>query len=158
MLQPGVQNVKDLTTKEIQKADSKLKKDNASLIFNGDSLKQAKVLKWSQIYLRKGNYVYKVIACILQVLGQVDEKFIAAQIKGRCYQSLEISEYLVLFDQHAVHERIRLENNLAGLRLSLFVNRSKISDSFKTNILEYRLPNRRQMEEYNVRWIYIEAI
>lgn len=44
MLQPGVQNVKDLTTKEIQKADSKLKKDNASLIFNGDSLKQAKVI------------------------------------------------------------------------------------------------------------------
>lgn len=64
MLQPGVQNVKDLTTKEIQKADSKLKKDNASLIFNGDSLKQAKVIKWSQIYLRKGNYSYKVIACI----------------------------------------------------------------------------------------------
>ncbi|XP_026318539.1 uncharacterized protein LOC113229226 [Hyposmocoma kahamanoa] len=89
MLQPGIQNIKDLTTKEIQKADNKLKKDNASLIFNADSLKQAKVL------------------------GQVDEKFIAAQIKGKCYQSLEISEYLVLFDQHAVHERIRLENNLA---------------------------------------------
>lgn len=28
-------------------------------------------------------------------------------------------EYLVLFDQHAVHERIRLENNLKGTYLSM---------------------------------------
>lgn len=26
------------------------------------------------------------------------------------------TEYLVLFDQHAVHERIRLEENFAGMR------------------------------------------
>lgn len=47
-----------------------------------------------------------------QILGQVDSKFIAAKIKSKSNKDDE--EFLVLFDQHAVHERIRLENHLAG--------------------------------------------
>lgn len=35
-------------------------------------------------------------------------------MKGKCHRSDYIEVFLVLFDQHAVHERIRLENNLAG--------------------------------------------
>lgn len=52
---------------------------------------------------------------LFQVLGQADCKFIVAIMKKRCGQSKEVSDYLILFDQHAVHERIRLEKNLAGI-------------------------------------------
>ncbi|XP_059160335.1 uncharacterized protein LOC131943953 [Physella acuta] len=41
----------------------------------------------------------------IQVIGQVDNKFIACMLEG-CSSK---SQLLVLFDQHAVHERIRLE-------------------------------------------------
>ncbi|KAJ8719071.1 hypothetical protein PYW07_016627 [Mythimna separata] len=87
--EPIIQNVEDLTTKNIQKFQNKIKKDNASLVFDESSLKNAKVL------------------------GQADCKFIVAIMKKRSEQSKEESEYLILFDQHAVHERIRLEKNLA---------------------------------------------
>lgn len=53
-----------------------------------------------------------------QVLAQVDNKFIAAKVKGRNIHKKDTSEYLVLFDQHAVHERIRLENNLQCMYFS----------------------------------------
>ncbi|XP_049871177.1 uncharacterized protein MAL13P1.304-like [Pectinophora gossypiella] len=88
IFEPDIQNVKEITTKAIDKVYNKLNKDNASLIFSGESIKRAKVF------------------------GQIDKKFIAARISGRSHQSLKPSEYLVLFDQHAVHERIRLENHL----------------------------------------------
>nr|XP_049693316.1 uncharacterized protein LOC110375659 [Helicoverpa armigera] len=87
--EPVVQNVEDHVTKNIHKFESKVKKDNASLIFDETSLKDAKVL------------------------GQVDCKFIAAIMKKRSCETKETAEYLILFDQHAVHERIRLERNLA---------------------------------------------
>ncbi|XP_047026301.1 uncharacterized protein LOC124634685 [Helicoverpa zea] len=87
--EPVVQNVEDHATKNIHKFESKVKKDNASLIFDETSLKDAKVL------------------------GQVDCKFIAAIMKKRSCETKETAEYLILFDQHAVHERIRLERNLA---------------------------------------------
>ncbi|XP_013174086.1 PREDICTED: protein PFC0760c-like isoform X2 [Papilio xuthus] len=45
-----------------------------------------------------------------KVLGQVDRKFIVAELKS---ENLNM-KHLVLFDQHAVHERIRLEENLSG--------------------------------------------
>uniref|UniRef100_A0A2A4JKW3 MutL C-terminal dimerisation domain-containing protein n=1 Tax=Heliothis virescens TaxID=7102 RepID=A0A2A4JKW3_HELVI len=86
--EPVVQNVEDHATKNIHKFQSKVKKDNASLIFDETSLKEAKVL------------------------GQVDCKFIAAIMKKRS-GAKEAGEYLILFDQHAVSERIRLERNLA---------------------------------------------
>lgn len=53
------------------------------------------------------------INCIifLQVLGQLDKKFIACKIT---YTSSDptlhkVNEIIILFDQHAVHERVRLE-------------------------------------------------
>ncbi|XP_063893999.1 uncharacterized protein LOC110375659 [Helicoverpa armigera] len=87
--EPVVQNVENHATKNIHKFESKVKKDNASLIFDETSLKEAKVL------------------------GQVDCKFIASIMKKRSCETEETAEYLILFDQHAVHERIRLERNLA---------------------------------------------
>ncbi|XP_063827115.1 uncharacterized protein LOC135076619 [Ostrinia nubilalis] len=81
-----VQDSKDLASKNIMKVNSRLEKENSSLTFSAESLKNAKVL------------------------GQIDNKFIASIMKGKTDQS----EFLVLFDQHAVHERIRLEENLAG--------------------------------------------
>ncbi|KAJ2947664.1 hypothetical protein O0L34_g17468 [Tuta absoluta] len=87
---PAVENVKEVTTKAIEKVKNKVNKDAASLVFQADDLKQAKCYR------------------------QADNKFIAAKIKGRSNQALcLVTECLVLFDQHAVHERIRLENNLS---------------------------------------------
>lgn len=45
----------------------------------------------------------------MRVLGQVDRKFIATVVAER-----DQKELLVLFDQHAVHERIRLEEIYRG--------------------------------------------
>lgn len=36
-------------------------------------------------------------------------------MENRHVPTIEASQYLILFDQHAVHERIRLEKNLAGI-------------------------------------------
>ncbi len=44
----------------------------------------------------------------IRIIGQVDKKFIAAIVKAR-------EEVLVFFDQHAVHERIRLEALTEGM-------------------------------------------
>ncbi len=49
----------------------------------------------------------------LEVVGQVDRKFIAAKIKVKETDDNE-DELLILFDQHAVHERIRLESLIEG--------------------------------------------
>ena len=63
------------------------------------------------------------------MLGQVDAKFILAIIKGRISASRNSSNFLALFDQHAVDERIRLESNIKG---KLFF---KISHKFDVSIL-----------------------
>uniref|UniRef100_A0A2H1WC23 SFRICE_005849 n=1 Tax=Spodoptera frugiperda TaxID=7108 RepID=A0A2H1WC23_SPOFR len=87
--EPTIQNVEDLATKNVHKFQTKVKKDHASLVFDENSLKTA------------------------TVFGQVDCKFIAAIMENRHVHPTEASQYLILFDQHAVHERIRLEKNLA---------------------------------------------
>ncbi|CAG5046480.1 unnamed protein product [Parnassius apollo] len=81
-----VQDTRDSDTKDAARTNNRLKKDNPYLTFNTLSLKNAKVF------------------------GQVDNKFIAAEIQSDTSNTLK---YLVLFDQHAVHERIRLEKNLS---------------------------------------------
>ncbi|CAB3250813.1 unnamed protein product [Arctia plantaginis] len=86
--EPTVQNVEDLSTKDIHRFKIKVHKDNTSLFFDEMSLKEARVL------------------------NQVDCKFIAAVMKGRSREFQTLEDYLILFDQHAVHERIRLEKNL----------------------------------------------
>ena len=54
----------------------------------------------------------------IHVLGQVDRKFIAVVGKSvntsTSSNNNSITNILVLFDQHAVHERIRLENLICG--------------------------------------------
>ena len=48
----------------------------------------------------------------LEILGQVDKKFIAAMAPSDDVN--QGANLFILFDQHAVHERIRLESLLAG--------------------------------------------
>ncbi|KAG7309590.1 hypothetical protein JYU34_004054 [Plutella xylostella] len=90
IFEPNIDYVNNTTTKDIVKVNQKLSKDNASLNFDAVNLRAA------------------------ELQGQVDDKFIAATIKGKTGQTGGLKKYLVLFDQHAVHERIRLESNLAG--------------------------------------------
>ncbi|CAK1544111.1 unnamed protein product [Leptosia nina] len=89
IFEPKIQNVYEAATNDINKATERIKKDNADLLFDTQSIKNA------------------------QVLGQVDCKFIAAILSGKAVTSNTHSYYLVLFDQHAVHERIRLELSLS---------------------------------------------
>jgi DNA mismatch repair ATPase MutL len=49
--------------------------------------------------------------CFLQVLGQLDNKFIVTVVDLRSPKNQNV---IVLFDQHAVHERIRLESLTKG--------------------------------------------
>ena len=53
----------------------------------------------------------------IRVLGQVDKKFIAAigeNLNANDSNEKNDRSVLLLFDQHAVHERIRLENLIRG--------------------------------------------
>ena len=75
-----------------------------------------------------------IIIYIYKVLGQVDNKFIACLIKPQPTGDNRLLNYLlfiiiiiigshnllVLFDQHAVHERIRLEILTQGMYISVF--------------------------------------
>ncbi|XP_037296827.1 protein PFF0380w isoform X2 [Manduca sexta] len=63
--------------------------DDIALKFDGQSLKHA------------------------EILNQVDYKFIAAIIKAKSVSNEESTHFLAFFDQHAVHERIRLESNMS---------------------------------------------
>lgn len=62
-------------------------------------------------------YVCMCINFFLQVLTQLDNKFIVCLLyhkdKGDSFNEPN-SKVLVLFDQHAVHERIRLERLVNG--------------------------------------------
>lgn len=55
-------------------------------------------------------YSWNVDSC-LQVLGQLDNKFIVTVVGPRSEKNKNV---IVLFDQHAVHERIRLESLMKG--------------------------------------------
>lgn len=48
--EPKIQNVEDLTTRDIHKFQNKVKKNNASLTFNENSLRNAKVYLMDTIY------------------------------------------------------------------------------------------------------------
>ncbi|XP_046967562.1 DNA mismatch repair protein Mlh3-like [Vanessa cardui] len=47
------------------------------------------------------------------ILGQVDKKFIAAKMQSQYSSGGKSSDFLTLFDQHAVDERVRLEKSLS---------------------------------------------
>ncbi|XP_064072632.1 DNA mismatch repair protein Mlh3-like [Vanessa tameamea] len=89
IFEPRVKNVKEIVSKNLNKVNDKINKDNADLIFSSESLQQA------------------------QILGQVDKKFIAARMQSRYSSGGKSSHFLTLFDQHAVDERVRLERNLS---------------------------------------------
>lgn len=60
---------------------------------------------------------------IFQILGQIDRKFIATKMNGK---KTEVNvDFLVLFDQHAVDERVKLERNLAGTLKFLIIYDTK---------------------------------
>ncbi|KAM3966951.1 uncharacterized protein ACR2FA_011832 [Aphomia sociella] len=83
IFKPKIQHISEINTKYIDKINTRLQKESSSLTFDAASLQYAKVL------------------------NQVDSKYIAATMK------VNSTDYLVLFDQHAVHERIRLEANMS---------------------------------------------
>ncbi|CAH2266099.1 jg11104 [Pararge aegeria aegeria] len=89
IFEPEVQNIKNLFLKRIEKINSDIQDQDADLIFDSLSLTEAKIL------------------------GQIDRKFIASIINARSAKTNKSSNYLVLFDQHAVDERVRLESNLS---------------------------------------------
>lgn len=111
--EPTVQNVEDLATEDIHKFKIKVHKDNTSLFFDEISLKEARV-RWQCVQWLTLIIFWYFTNNTLQVLNQVDCKFIAAIMKGRSRECQTLKDYLILFDQHAVHERIRLEKNLTG--------------------------------------------
>ncbi|CAH0723663.1 unnamed protein product, partial [Brenthis ino] len=108
--EPDVENVKDTVTKHIKKASDKFNKDNTNLMFNATSLKHA------------------------TVLGQVDRKFIVAIVQGRTSKNGKFSNFLVLFDQHAVDERVRLETNLKD-----YYNGNEWKSASIDSVIRYKL-------------------
>ncbi|XP_071079978.1 DNA mismatch repair protein Mlh3-like [Haliotis cracherodii] len=59
-----------------------------------------------------------------QVLGQVDNKFIACVLKTEEQNTSKAPDLIVLFDQHAAHERVRLEQ----LTEDIYVNSADVTD------------------------------
>ncbi|XP_047521444.1 uncharacterized protein LOC125060523 [Pieris napi] len=105
LFEPTIQNVNDAKTNDGVK-NNKMRKENADLTFDAESIKNAKVF------------------------AQVDCKFIVTILPGKTISKNAKLNYLVLFDQHAVHERIRLEKNLSDYFDGLawkFVNIDTIS-------------------------------
>ncbi|XP_045523799.1 DNA mismatch repair protein MLH3-like [Pieris brassicae] len=88
IFEPTIQNVNDTNTNDGVK-NNKMRKENADLMFDAESIKNAKVF------------------------AQVDCKYIVTILPGKAISKNAKLNYLVLFDQHAVHERIRLEKNLS---------------------------------------------
>ena len=64
----------------------------------------------------------------IRVLGQVDKKFIAVMAKDLNISNVTTTQdILLLFDQHAVHERIRLEKLRSGeLIFWIYLSRPKL--------------------------------
>ncbi|CAH2085418.1 unnamed protein product [Euphydryas editha] len=89
VFEPDILNVKDTFSKDLYKVNDVINKDNSNLTFNSESLKHAKII------------------------GQIDRKFIAAVVQSMRSHSEESSQFLTLFDQHAVDERVRLEKILS---------------------------------------------
>lgn len=66
----------------------------------------------------------------IEVIGQLDKKFIVCLVSTSCQKKTERKPHLlVLIDQHAAHERIRLEQ----LTQDAYVNSNSDSDSEDTS-------------------------
>ncbi|XP_046555149.1 uncharacterized protein LOC124264450 [Haliotis rubra] len=83
-----------------------------------------------------------------QVLGQVDNKFIACVLQTEELNSSKAPDLIVLFDQHAAHERVRLEQ----LTEDIYVNSDDVTDcSIKSS--QVSPPRTLTFTEENVRLI-----
>ena len=76
----------------------------------------------------------------LTLVGQVDKKFIAMSMNKNLDSSADNpdKELLLLFDQHAVHERVRIEQLLEGditilQKLSFTIRTAFFFDRFSAN-------------------------
>lgn len=67
----------------------------------------------------------------LKILSQIDKKFIATFLEP----TFNENGILILFDQHAVHERIRLEKLLKGCKLLLTFKKILFLLIFKNPVL-----------------------
>ena len=92
---------------------SKLRTNNIFMIFFREE-------KW----FKNGVRVEKEDLINVKVLGQIDDKFIAIVTQN--------TNFLLLLDQHAVDERIRLEKLLAR---KFITSKHKITNSLNDNIL-----------------------
>ncbi|CAG9122681.1 unnamed protein product [Plutella xylostella] len=131
IFEPNIDYVNNTTTKDIVKVNQKLSKDNASLNFDAVNLRAA------------------------ELQGQVDDKFIAATIKGKTGQTGGLKKYLVLFDQHAVHERIRLESNLAEYMSNnewKSVDLDEISIKLKPDEIHYLHNYKAKFAQLGLKW------
>ncbi|XP_067680769.1 DNA mismatch repair protein Mlh3-like [Haliotis asinina] len=83
-----------------------------------------------------------------QVLGQVDNKFIACVLQTEEPNTSKAPDLIVLFDQHAAHERVRLEQ----LTEDIYVNSDDVTDcSIKSS--QVSPPRTLTFTEENVRLI-----
>nr|XP_032516278.1 GATA zinc finger domain-containing protein 14-like isoform X1 [Danaus plexippus plexippus] len=106
---------------------------NDDLIFNATSLRQAKIL------------------------GQIDRKFIATKMNGK---KTDVNvDFLVLFDQHAVDERVKLERNLAEYfdgELWRSVKVDSIPLKLNENELVYLHNHRHKFSQFGLQWTFQE--
>lgn len=58
-----IQNAKEMTTKAIDKVNAKLNNDTSVLKFNGQSLKDAKVIKFIFIFITLHSFLYHTAGC-----------------------------------------------------------------------------------------------
>lgn len=101
-----------------------------------------------------------------QVLGQLDQKFIVCSLKYSSQEEPpgEASQLLVLFDQHAVHERVRLETIIQENFETLASGESVLCSAAISPPLELDLPEHevRLMQAYikkfNQRGLYFTKV
>ena len=67
------------------------------------------VNKYSDHLIRLETINHITVETVLKVLKQVDEKFILCVMKSASVKGAKDPDLLVVLDQHAAHERVRLE-------------------------------------------------
>ncbi|OWR41434.1 MutL protein 1 [Danaus plexippus plexippus] len=133
---PSIQNA-EVNSRKLKNCDIR----NDDLIFNATSLRQAKV-SWG---------------VSTEILGQIDRKFIATKMNGK---KTDVNvDFLVLFDQHAVDERVKLERNLAEYfdgELWRSVKVDSIPLKLNENELVYLHNHRHKFSQFGLQWTFQE--
>ena len=114
------QDQKDEALSQKDNTEMKSVKEMLSTWKNPNFAFEKQVVKLKQMRTSKVNESFQFKREMfknMEVLGQVDCKFIACVVKAKKQEHV-----LVLFDQHAAHERVRLETLLEGMKLRLLSN------------------------------------